>query len=393
MVGIWMKVDDIRLANFRNHARSNLSFGPGVNILFGKNGQGKTNVIEAISCLCLTKSFYAATDATLVKIGEDSFQVEGKFSGDSGMEFDLDLSYSTKQGSKSFTVNSERLERFSSAIGMFPVVILSPEQNRVTFGGPSDRRRFIDLVLSQLSRTYFENLLEYRQILKQKNRILAEAKQRGSLQPDILEPWNQGISKYGSRIIHKRNLFVEEFSEYVVRSYADLVDTNETPAIRYVGFRTAQMQGDVKSIEADLLEEIAAKQQEEFRRGLALVGPHRDDLAFLLNEIDLQKYASQGQHKTFLVALKVAEFFYLKEKKEETPILLLDDVLSELDETRSKNLLEHITGMGQTIVTTTTESPFGNILPWGDEHRKFYVQQGTCRPIGVGTINETAVGA
>jgi DNA replication and repair protein RecF len=126
---------------------------------------------------------------------------------------------------------------------------------------------------------------------------------------------------------------------------------------------------------------------------VTLVGPHRDDLAFYLNGIELQKYASQGQHKTFLIALKIAEFFYLKEKKEEKPILLLDDVLSELDGSRSRRLLGRIAEVGQTIVTTTNESPFDDVIQWDHEHRKFHVEQGTCRPINIGIGKETAVSA
>ena len=388
-----MQVENIRLMNFRNHADTSLLFGSGVNIILGDNGQGKTNIIESISCLCLTKSFYAAADATLVRLGEESFQLDGTFSSDAESKFAVKLLYSASQGSKVFTVNSERMERLSSAIGLFPVVILSPEHNRITLGGPSDRRRFMDMVLSQLSRTYFDDLLEYRQILRQRNRILAEAKQRGALHRDILEPWNHGLSKYGSRIIYRRQLFIRDFREYVAHSYANLVDVDEPPSIGYVSIHDVEKTQGSKAIEEELLKEIARKQQEEVRRGVSLVGPHRDDVVFLLNGVDLQKYASQGQHKTFLIALKVAEFFYLKEKKEETPVLLLDDVLSELDETRSTKLLNHIGGLGQTILTTTNDTPQGMVSQWGDEHRKFHVKQGTCRPIRVGAINKAAIGA
>ncbi len=383
-----MKVGYVLLENFRNHQHTVLSLGPGVNVLLGNNGQGKTNILEAVSCLSLTKSFYAANDATLVRLGQDVFKIEGTLASSAGLEHDIAMSYSRELGEKLFVVNGTRVERLTSVIGMFPVVILSPENSAITFGGPADRRRFMDLLLSQLSRTYFDDLLEYRQILRQRNRILADGK-HGGIREDVLEPWNHSLATYGARIVQKRTHFTREFAGYVVRSYADLVDVAEEPGLEYSTSIDAKEENVEKTAEL-ILAELRRKREEEIRRGLSLVGPHRDDLQFRLNGIDLQKYASQGQHKTFLIALKVAEFFYLKEKKEETPILLLDDVLSELDESRSKRLLGHIAELGQTIITTTDESPFSNIIPWGHEHRKFHVEQGACRPITIG--KETTVG-
>ncbi len=385
-----MKVGYVRLENFRNHQHTVLSLGRGVNVLLGNNGQGKTNILEAISCLSLTKSFYAANDATLVRLGQDVFKIEGTLTSSAGLEHDIAMSYSKELGEKSFVVNGTRVERLTSVIGMFPIVILSPENSAITFGGPADRRRFMDLLLSQLSRTYFDDLLEYRQILRQRNRILADGK-HGEVREDVLEPWNHSLATYGARIIQKRTHFVREFAGYVIRSYADLVEIAEEPGLEYSTSIDAKEE-NVERITELIFAELRRKREEEIRRGLSLVGPHRDDLQFRLNGIDLQKYASQGQHKTFLIALKVAEFFYLKEKKDETPILLLDDVLSELDESRSKRLLSHIAALGQTIITTTDESPFSNIIPWGQEHRKFHVEQGACKPITIGNGKETAVG-
>jgi DNA replication and repair protein RecF len=386
-----MKVGNVRLENFRNHQHTVLHLGPGVNVLLGNNGQGKTNILEAISCLGLTKSFYAANDATLVRLGQDIFEIEGTVADDAGLEYGIRVTYSKELLEKAFVINDVRIERLASVIGMFPTVILSPENSAITFGGPADRRRFIDLLLSQLSRTYFDDLLEYRQILRQRNRILADGKHDG-VRNDVLEPWNHSLATYGARIIQKRVHFIKEFSGYVVRSYGDLVDAREVPSLEYstsVETGTEEVSARITEL---MLAELERKRSEEIRRGLSLVGPHRDELLLQLNGTSLQKYASQGQHKTFLIALKIAEFFYLKEKRNETPILLLDDVLSELDENRSKRLLGHIAELGQTIITTTDESPFHDTIPWGHEHRKFHVEQGTCRPISIVDGKETAVG-
>lgn len=388
-----MKVLHVQLENFRNHTLSRLDFGSGVNMLLGKNGQGKTNVLEAISCLSLTKSFYGGSDATLVQFGQDMFAVEGTLVNDAGFEHRVRVAYTRSSGEKEFTINGLRTEHLASVIGMFPVVILSPENNAITFGAPSDRRKFMDLVLSQLSRAYFDDLLEYRRVLRQRNRILDRGRQQGDVRGAVLKPWDQNLAEYGARIVHRRLRFVEEFGKYVTRSYAGLVVADEEPEIHYVSAPAIESKENINQITERILAELDEKQPEECRRGMTLVGPHRDDLVFQLNGIDLQKYASQGQHKTFLVALKVAEFHYLKEKREETPMLLLDDVLSELDDDRSRRLLSHIAGLGQAVVTTTNGTPFREAIRWSSEDRKYYVEQGTCTTIDVRNGKETAVGA
>jgi len=363
-------------------------------VLLGRNGQGKTNILEAISCLSLTKSFYAASDITLVRLGQERLCVEGTLTNDAGIEYKVRVAYSRESGEKVFTVNGVRTERFSSVIGMFPLVILSPENNAITFGPPSERRKFIDLLLSQLSRTYFDDLLEYRQTLRQRNRILDEGRQHGHvMQDDMLEPWDQNLAGYGARIAHRRMQFVEEFGNYVARFYSSLVLTNEQPTIRYLSAPKIGLDESVNRITESILIELGKRQPEERRRGLTLVGPHRDDLVFQLNGIELQKYASQGQHKTFLIALKMAEFFYLKEKREEAPILLLDDVLGELDDERSQRLLSQVAELGQAVITTTNGAQFRGTIHRGNEDRRYYVEQGTCAPINTGDGKETAVGA
>jgi DNA replication and repair protein RecF len=389
-----MKVQHVQLENFRNHSFTRLEFGSRLNVLLGRNGQGKTNILEAISCLSLTKSFYAASDITLVRLGQERLCVEGTLTNDAGIEYKVRVAYSRESGEKVFTVNGVRTERFSSVIGMFPLVILSPENNAITFGPPSERRKFIDLLLSQLSRTYFDDLLEYRQTLRQRNRILDEGRQHGHvMQDDMLEPWDQNLAGYGARIAHRRMQFVEEFGNYVARFYSSLVLTNEQPTIRYLSAPKIGLDESVNRITESILIELGKRQPEERRRGLTLVGPHRDDLVFQLNGIELQKYASQGQHKTFLIALKMAEFFYLKEKREEAPILLLDDVLGELDDERSQRLLSQVAELGQAVITTTNGAQFRGTIHRGNEDRRYYVEQGTCAPINTGDGKETAVGA
>jgi DNA replication and repair protein RecF len=368
------------MRNFRNHAETSIEFGDGMNALWGGNGQGKTNVLEAISYLSLTKSFYAANDATVLYIGKEMFEVEGRIISDADIEHTVRAAY-TRTGDKLFTVNGVRPETLSSVIGRFPLVVLSPENNAITFGAPNERRKFLDLLLSQISRSYLDDVIEYRRVLRQRNKLLLEAKLEHVYTEELIEPWTQSLIQLGSRIIAHRNAFVSEFHEYVMRSYQQLVRSDETPSIEYRTVEGVRGTCTVQDIATSMRDELGAKMYEERRRGSTLVGPHRDDLLFRINGISVQHYASQGQHKTMLVALKLAEFFYLRERRHEVPIFLLDDMFSELDERRSRLLLETVSSLGpQTFITTTDEAVFHTAVEWNSVNRKFYVEQGAVKP-------------
>lgn len=357
-----------------------MEFGEGLNVLLGNNGQGKTNVLEAISYLSLTKSFYAANDSTVLQLEKDVLEVRGAMLTDNSIEHSIRVAYS-RAGEKQFTVNGANPETLASVIGRFPIVVLSPENNAITFGGPMERRKFIDLLLSQISRAYLEDILEYRRVLKQRNRLLADAKIEQRYSPELIEPWTKGLVQYGARIIKHRREFVLEFQEYVNRAYRNLVSNDaigdEIPGLEYTSLPGLLGQNSTEAIAACFTEELDRRNFEERKRGTTLVGPHRDDLYLTIDGISVQHYASQGQHKTMLVALKIAEFFYLKERREETPIFLLDDVFSELDEQRSTSLLKTVTPLGQIFITTTDESVFHGSVEWNGFNKKIYVERGT----------------
>lgn len=374
-----MLIAEVRLRNFRNHADTLLDFGRGINVLWGRNGQGKTNILEAISYLSLTKSFYASSDATAVRFGTNAFEVEGEIVSDSGVRYTVQVTYGLEPGEKAFTVNSARPESLASVIGAFPVVILSPENNAITFGGPAARRRFMDLTLSQVSRVYLDEVLEYRKILRHRNRLLTEARATGTGNPVALEPWTINLLQYGSRIVKRRLDFVAEFRGYIERSYRTLVETGEEPGIEYASFGSLAPGATVEEIARLMDTALRARAAEEMRRGSTLVGPHRDELRLSINGAALQQYASQGQHKTYLVALKTAEFFYLQERRSESPIFLLDDLFSELDEGRSRRILDLVAGLGQTIITTTGERVLEDTAGWNEHLRRFIVENGTTR--------------
>jgi DNA replication and repair protein RecF len=374
-----MVVTELRLKNFRNHVLTRLEFGEGVNALVGTNGQGKTNVLEALSYLSLTKSFFAANDATVLQIGKDSFEVDGTIRDTAGYSHEVHVEYSQADRQKVVQINRNRPETLASVVGKFPVVILSPDHGSISAGGPSERRKFMDILLSQTSRSYLEELLEFRRALRQRNRLLMEAKAGNMQVGTTLEPWSISLAHHGAGVIERRVDFVLEFEPYVRRAYAALAESGEKPDVEYIPAVGVSEGMKASEIEKLLTQRMEDRRDEEHRRGLSLVGPHRDELRMMIEGKGVQEYASQGQHKTLLVALKVAEFWYMKDRSAETPTFLLDDVFSELDPRRSSKILSLVPEMGQTVVTTTDERFFHDTVQWNGRNKKFFVEEGTCR--------------
>jgi DNA replication and repair protein RecF len=371
-----MRLTTLHLQHFRNHLDSSFDFGDGTNILLGDNGQGKTNVLEAISYLCLTKSFFAGNDALVVTFDHALFEVEGTFVSDRTGEQRVRVAYGRELDEKRYLLNQHAAETFSSVIGRFPVVICSPEHGPVTSAGPAERRKFVDLVISQSNAAYFQSLLEYRRVLKQRNKILLDAKLAGRGASGELEPWDEQLATHGSYLIVRRKRFVEEFQPVIASAYRRIAGADEVPTIAYRPLARLVECTSEEEIRALLLEELREKASEEARYGLTLTGPHRDEFAMKLNGLDLRKYASQGQHKTFLIALKIGEFFYLQERCGETPILLLDDIFSELDEHRAAELLEFVETLSQTFITSTSAQLFSDRLGVDIRNRMFAIRNG-----------------
>jgi DNA replication and repair protein RecF len=370
-----LKLQHLVIETFRNHEKTIVDCSPGVNLFLGNNGEGKTNILEGISYLCLSKSFYAANDTVVMNVNNNAFATTGRFISDGNIFYEVRVTFDKLQNQKKITVNKAKIDKASSLIGQFPVVILSPEQSSITSGSPSDRRHFVDFVVSQSSRTYLEYLIDYRRILKQRNKILSDMLFSHKENTSAIEPWNEKLVNIGAILIRKRTKFIEDFQSLVIDSYATLAGTAEQPVISYLpSFECGA--GDGSEIEKFFHQALKECYQEERRNGYSLVGPHRDEFILQINKLDARNFASQGQHKTFLVALKLAEFFYLKERCNETPILLLDDVLSEMDGSRSQRLLEAIAELGQAFVTSTDERALNWMPIISSNPRKFFVKQG-----------------
>ena len=375
-----MKLAQISIKNFRNHRETRLEFGDAVNVLSGGNGEGKTNVLEAICYFALAKSFYSAGDPTTLKIGEEAFELDGRIHSGSGGEHRITIRYSAKTGEKSIAINRVPLERLHSLIGRFPVVLLSPESERIISGPPGERRKFLDLVLSQQSRTYFEDLLEYRRVLKQRNRLLTEARDGTRVTEEVLSPWTRSLIHLGARIVMRRRDFVEGFRASLSPVFQLLTGNKEEVGVQYLTRPVMDSCTDEQMVAQALAEETQRCVVEEFRRGSSLVGPHRDEVLLTIDGRSVQAYASQGQQKTLLLAMKIAEFDHLREKVGDAPILLLDDLFGELDAGRSERVIGVISTLGQSIITATGDTPFKNLIHWNAQNRRFAVESGTCRP-------------
>jgi DNA replication and repair protein RecF len=377
-----MLVRSVHLRAFRNHGDSNLQFGSGITLLTGDNGQGKTNVLEAIAYLSLSKSFYAANDSQVVMIGEGTLEVRASIVDDAGRVSDVRICVEAASGKKTVAVNGAELDRISALVGMFPSVILSPEQYGIVGGGPAERRKFLDIVLCQVSHTYLADVVEYRRVLRQRNKLLLDARLNGTVPGSELQPWTDELVRLGGRIIHKRATLVDEMREGFASTYRHLAGSPVEVAVRYIAGEGIQGEATAEEIAVALAGSIEARAADERRRGASLVGPHRDDLEFTVNGLAAERYASQGEQKTLLIALKLAENDFVAGRCGETPILLLDDVFAELDRHRAGRVIERLQACGQCIITTTDDSLMGDSIPQGMA-RRIIIENGTCREAAI----------
>jgi DNA replication and repair protein RecF len=371
-----MHLSSLYLRNFRNHSLTSIDCGRGINFLLGNNGQGKTNVVEAISYLCLTKSFYAGSDALVLKFGEGMFEVEGTLVSDEGRPSEVRVAYLAESNEKYYMVNRHRIEPLSSVIGRFPIVVFSPEHGAVTTGGPAERRKFLDLVVSQSNPGYFQSLLDYRNVLRQRNRVLLDLKLNRAGGPGVLEAWDEQLVRHGCALWAKRRSFIAEFGPIVRSVYSRFVDSGEEPALSYEPFGKEEFPGTADALADAFRRQLKQKEGVERRFGTSLVGPHRDEIAFSIGGLELRSFASQGQHKTFIIALKLAEFIYLKSRREETPLLLLDDVFAELDADRTARVVTAIEEIGQAFLTSTDRRLVESWSPSREDCRSFLIEGG-----------------
>jgi len=356
-----MYVNSLEVGNFRNYGFAKVEFHQKTNILYGDNAQGKTNLLESVFICSTTKSHKGSKDQELIKIGEKEAHIRMHLTKkDRRHRIDIHLK---KNRGKGIAIDGIPIKRSAELLGLFHVIFFSPEDLRIVKSGPAERRKFINMELCQLDSLYLYHLKEYNKALMQRNALLKQIYYQPSLQ-DTLEVWDKALIDYGSKIIQRREAFVKEIGEIITYVNEKLTGGREHIQIIYEPNIT------VNSFETALKK----SRRRDMKIYSTSVGPHKDDLCFKNREMDIRKYGSQGQQRTCALSLKLAEIELVKKSIGDSPVLLLDDVLSELDRNRQNYLLDSIHDI-QAIITCTGIREFLDSRLTLD--RIFRIEQGT----------------
>lgn len=336
-----MHIQKLSLFNFKNYEDVALNFTEKVTCLVGANGSGKTNILDAVYYLSLTKSAFNAVDSQNIRFGEKLFSIKGTFvHEDKSHEVVCAFQEGVK---KTFKVDRQEYDKLGEHVGRFPVVLIAPDDADVIREGSEARRKFFDTIICQLDRQYLENLTRYNQYLKQRNSALKKFSLTGKADHDLLQAYDQQLLPLAKQIYTRRAAFVQDFVVLFKKQYADLTDNKEKVTIDYSSALA----------EPDYIDRFKAAVSHDLALERTTMGVHRDDFKLLLSGKALKKFASQGQQKSYLVALKLAHFDIIKSLKGFMPVLLLDDIFDKLDDQRIKMLMQMISGhqFGQVFIT------------------------------------------
>jgi len=347
-----MIIKSLELSDFRNYDSLCINFDKGVNILYGDNAQGKTNILEAIYVSATTKSHKSSKDKDIINFDKEEAHIRTYLEKDE-IETRVDM-HLRKSKTKGIAIDGVKIKKAAELLGLLNVVFFSPEDLSIIKNGPAERRRFIDMELCQLDNFYLYNLNNYNKIVNQRNKLLKDLSFNPTLK-DTLSIWDSQLLSYGSKIIERRIQFIEQINSIIKDIHNNLSGGKETLRIEYE-----------PNVTIDNYEkELSYSQDKDIKLKQTTVGPHRDDISFMVlkdgeeKEIDIRKYGSQGQQRTAALSLKLSEIELVRKMTKDTPVLLLDDVLSELDSNRQNFLLNSI-GDIQTIITCTGLDEFVN---------------------------------
>lgn len=334
-----MIIESIELNNFRNYENLKINFDEGTNIFYGDNAQGKTNILEAAYLSGTTRSHKGSRDKEMIRFGEEESHIRTIVKKDE-KSYRIDM-HLKKNGSKGVAVNLIPIRKASELFGILNIVFFSPEDLSIIKNGPAERRKFIDLELCQLDKLYLTDLSNYNKVLNQRNRLLKDLSGQRDLM-DTLPVWDAQLLEYGRRVIEKRRKFVENLNAIISEIHAHISGGREHLVLEY----------EPNIDELFFEDELNRAKEKDKRLCQTTVGPHRDDMKFAVDGIDIRKFGSQGQQRTSALSLKMSEIDLVRQSINSTPVLLLDDVLSELDSSRQNYLLERIENI-QTMITCT----------------------------------------
>ena len=340
---MWIK--NIKINNFRNYKQEKIDLEDNINVFFGENAQGKTNIIEAIFLCSMGKSFRAKKDKEMIRLGEDRAEIEIEYQK-LDREGKIKIEISNK---KSITINGIKIKKLSELLGNINIVIFTPDDINILKGGPQNRRRFLDIMISQLKPNYMYNLNLYLKTLEQRNNYLRQIKEEKK-DENLLEIWDEKLVEYAEIIYKYRNNFIKKIQEKLEIIHPTITDKKEEIKIEY--------KTECKTKE-EYLNLLKQRRKLDIIKGYTTKGIHRDDFVIYINNKELNIYGSQGQHRTAILSLKLSELNIVKDEIGENPILLLDDFMSELDQKRIHNFLEKIKDT-QVIITCTEKIDIEN---------------------------------
>ena len=334
-----MYIESLELKNFRNYEDLSIVLDPGTNILYGDNAQGKTNVLEAIYLCGTTKSHRGSKDKEMIRFEQDESHIRMMVKKD-GVSHKIDM-HLKKNKAKGIAIDGIPIRKAAELFGIVNLVAFSPEDLNIIKNGPSERRRFMDLELCQLNKVYLQELTSYNKVLNQRNKLLKDIGFQPGL-TETLDVWDMQLVSYGKKIISLRKRFMEELGEIIRQIHSNLTGQKEEIRLLYE-----------PDVEEEVFEEkLQSAREKDLRFRVTYVGPHRDDFCVQTNGIDIRKYGSQGQQRTAALSLKMSEIYLVEKVTKDHPVLLLDDVLSELDSNRQNYLLQSIHNI-QTVITCT----------------------------------------
>ncbi len=371
-----MKLTNLQLQNFRNYESVQLEFTDGVHVFIGENAQGKTNLMESIYALAMTKSHRTTNDKELIGWNKEFATIKGTVEK-TATKTNLELQFSKK--GKIAKVNYLEQKRLSSYLGNLNVILFAPENLTLVKGSPQNRRKFVDMELGQMSSLYLYDLVEYNRVLKQRNTYLKQLAIKKKQPDEYLEVLSEMLSELASKIVFHRLDFMKQLEALAIPIHDQLSLGREKFSVSYqatIPLEDGLTPSQMKEI---YINQFKKNQTREADQATTLIGPHRDDLIFYLNEVPVQTYGSQGQQRSTVLSLKLAEIELMKLSTGEYPLLLLDDVLSELDDDRQTHLIKAIENKVQTFITTTSL----------DGIKQQFINEPVVIPIEKGTILKT----
>lgn len=366
-----MYLTKINLQNFRNYEAQELTLSPSINVLIGENAQGKTNLIESIYFLAMARSHRTSRDREMIGWAKDFAKVEGQLQKKSQQ---LPLEMILSKSGKIAKFNHLEQKKLSDYLGHLNVIMFAPEDLSLVKGSPAVRRRFIDMELGQMNKIYLHHLVSYQQILKQRNKYLKQARYNKNFDSIYLDVLTEQLAAEGAEVLFFRFQFIKKLNRWAEKVQSNISNQQESLVIEYKTLSELNDKLIVAEIFEILKKNYKAAEKQEIEQGTTTFGPHRDDLMFFVNERNVQNYGSQGQQRTTALSLKLAEIELMHEITGEYPVLLLDDVLSELDDSRQTHLLNSIQDKVQTFITTTSLD--GIQMELLDNPLIFYVKDG-----------------